>query len=59
MRKMRQSKSTMKTPPSATTTKRFHFNVFVNQVMKIFASPKHIPEVEEKPTPKNCMYLFI
>jgi hypothetical protein len=52
---MPQSESTMKTPPS--TTKRFHINTLVNQVLKIFESSRN--NQQEDPTPKNCMYLLI
>jgi len=52
---MRQSESPMKTPPS--TTKRFHLNVLVNQVMKFFASSNHSRQENSKP--KDGMHLLI
>ncbi len=52
---MRQSESPMKTTPS--TTKRFHLNVLVNQVMKFFASSNHSREENSKP--KNGIHLLI
>lgn len=40
--------------PAPVTTKRFHINMLVNQVLKFFASSNRIPE--EIPRPKDRMY---
>jgi hypothetical protein len=52
---MRQSESPMKTPPS--TTKRFHLNVLVNQVMKFFTSSNHSRQENSKS--KDGIHLLI
>ncbi len=53
---MSQAESTMKTPPS--TTKRFHFNMLVNNVLKLFPSSKHHQQ-EKNHKPRNCTNEFI